>query len=190
MAAKKCLELGFDYFLDISQQIAYKRYIHKKFWNVVLHTVTSLLFTWSAFFILSYIVPSLLLHANLLVVLSICIRQDTLLGLAACLIYPVIYYHAIYMSTASFIQAFSLAALSYIVEVYVGQTWIEGTEPFSTPPKSKNPHFLMCDTYNETFFTFFHNAVTLLIRFDFRSDLLDTSNIYLRKYMDRVKKVP
>ena len=110
--------------------------------------------------------------------------------MASCLVYPIIYYHAVYISTSGFFQVCSLVALMYLIEIYVGQKWLEGIEPFTISVKSYDNYFLTCDAYNTVFLSAFHNTVTLLLRLDIRLDLLDSSNVMLRKILDRMKKVP
>ncbi|XP_066915366.1 uncharacterized protein [Clytia hemisphaerica] len=191
MAAKKCLNFEIDYFVDIARQIAYKRFIHKKYWNVVLHAVASVLVVWSAFFISSCFLPYFLCHLNLIFILVLCIVQDVHAGLASLLVYPVLYYHALYVTDATFLQVVSLAILIYIIQNFVGQQWIECVDQITQNTiKSVDPNFLAADLYNEVFLSFYHNMITLLIRMDFRMDLHDRSNVALRQVLDRMKKTP
>lgn len=111
--------------------------------------------------------------------------------MAACLVYPVLYYHAMYISTISFLPACSLAVLIYLIENHVGQNWIECADfAILNTVKSNDHWFLVADAYNSIFLSLFHKGITLLIRLDFRLDIMDSSNVTLRKILDRMKKVP
>ena len=80
--------------------------------------------------------------------------------------------------------------LILLVQVFVGQKWIENTEPFSGPVKSTDPVFAVFDFYNDVFMAPFHYGVTFLLRMDIRLDLRGKSDVELRKIMDRTRKTP
>ena len=111
--------------------------------------------------------------------------------LASLLVYPILYYHALYITQATFLQVSSLAILIYIIQNFVGQQWIECVDQITQNTiKSVDPNFLAADMYNEVFLSLYHNMITLLIRMDFRIDLHDRSNVALRQVLDRMKKTP
>ena len=51
--------------------------------NVAIHTVTSYVIMWSVFFLVSFFLPIILLHINLVAVLILCMLQDVLLGVSS-----------------------------------------------------------------------------------------------------------
>jgi len=96
-----------------------------------------------------------------------------------------------YITTASFLQVCSLAILTYIVQNFVGQQWIECVDQITlNTTKSNDTNFLIADGYNEVFLCLFHNMTVLLVRQDFRRDLLESSDVALRQILDRMKKTP
>lgn len=124
-------------------------------------------------------------------VIIVLYKNVLLLQMAACLVYPVVYYHAMYVSTVSFLPACSLAVLIYLIENHIGQNWIESADfAMLNTVKSVDTWFVVTDVYNRIYLSLFHNVTTLLIRLDFRLDIMDSSNATLRKILDRMKKVP
>ena len=105
-------------------------------------------------------------------------------------LYITIFYHAVYITTMSFLQSVSLLILVILFQVFVGQKWIENIEPFSGPIKSASTVFAAVDFYNDVFLALFHYLVTLLMRLDFREDLRWQSDTELRKIMTRIQPTP
>ena len=77
-----------------------------------------------------------------------------------------------------------------LIQIFIGQKWIEGSEPFSGPSKSESLLFAMADCYNEVFIAPFHFLVTILLRLDFCENLRWQSDTELRKIMTRTQPVP
>ena len=90
----------------------------------------------------------------------------------------------------TFLQTLSLFMLVGLFQVFVGQKWIEGSEPFSGPNKNDSTLFAICDFYNDVFIAPFHFMVTLLLRLDFREDIRWQSDTELRKIMSRMQPAP
>ncbi len=105
-------------------------------------------------------------------------------------VYAVIFYHAMFLTTISWLQTVSLLMLTVLTQVFVGQKWIENTEPLSGPHKSDSTLFAAFDLHNDVFIAPFHYAVTLLMRLDFREDLRWKSDTELRKIMTRTQPIP
>jgi len=187
---QKSLHFELDYFFDLKRQIAIKRFTHKKFWNVVLHSLTSWVIAWCGIYIQSCIFPFFIQLFNIICIISICIIQDVSLGLVSLPGFLVIFYHATYLTSMTILQTLSLAMLIGLLQIFVGQKWIEGSEPFSGPNKSNSALFAVCDVINDIFIAPFHFMVTLGLRLDLREDIRWQSDTELRKIMSRMQPAP
>ena len=100
------------------------------------------------------------------------------------------FYHATHVTSMTLLQTLSLFMLIGLLQIFVGQKWIEGVEAFSGPNKSESTLFAMFDIYNDIFIAPFHFMVTLLLRLDFREDIRWQSDTELRKIMTRLQPAP
>ena len=102
----------------------------------------------------------------------------------------IVFYHAVYLTSMTLLQTSSLFVLVGLLQIFVGQKWIEGSEPWSGPYKSDSPLFAVVDCYSDIFIAPFHFMVTLLLRLDCREDIRWQSDTELRKIMTRMQPTP